>query len=108
MFPLQLGQVFEPHGISLYHEKYGREKRTGGRLIIHNRLCPPLILTPGGQICWESDRHPMILKARLISNYSASTLHLKPDGLRFNPTYPAFFLREGNFLIYGARSLTLE
>jgi hypothetical protein len=44
-------------------------KRTGGRLIIHNRSCPPLILTPGGQICWESDRHPMILKARLISNY---------------------------------------
>ena len=26
MFPLQLGQWFEPHGIGLYHEKYGREQ----------------------------------------------------------------------------------
>jgi hypothetical protein len=85
----------------------GESKRTGGRLNIHNRSCPPLILTLGGQICWESDRHPMILKARLISNY-CERLSFRLAGLLFNTTCLAFFLREGRFLIYGARSLTLE
>lgn len=65
----------------------GENKRTGGRLIIHNRSCPPLILTSGGQICWESDRHPMILKARLISNYY-ERLPLKTHWLTIHHNLP--------------------
>lgn len=66
----------------------GENKRTGGRLIIHKRSCPPLILAPGGQICWESDRHPMILKARLISTHFASTRPLKTQRLLIHHKLP--------------------
>jgi hypothetical protein len=49
----------------------------------------------------------MILKARLISNY-CERLPRRLTGLLSSTTCLAFFLREGRFLIYGARSLTLE